>query len=140
MCYNKDVPRGEHKNLRVATNSEKESIYMEKMTISKQYEAIIDKVEGILTAEEIKFLKERKALHEKKNASRKPTKVQAENEVIKAKILEFMAPNRAYTIGEIQKGVGIETNQKTSALVRQLKEADLIVRTEEKGKAYFTKA
>ena len=113
---------------------------MEKITIAKQYDNIIAKVEGILTAEEIKFLEERKALHEKKNASRKETKVQKENEGIKDTILAFMTPNRAYTISEIQKGVGLETNQKTSALVRQLVLADKVVRSEVKGKAYFTLA
>jgi hypothetical protein len=113
---------------------------MEKITIAKQYDNIIAKVEGILTAEEIRFLKERKALHEKKNASRKPTKVQEANEGIKEQILDFMLPDREYTIGEIQKGVGLETNQKTSALVRQLIGADLVIRSEVKGKAYFKKA
>lgn len=113
---------------------------MEKMTIAKQYEAIIEKAKGILSNEEIKFLIERKELHEKKNASRKPTKVQEENEGIKDNILDFMEVNKSYTISEIQKGVGLETNQKTSALVRQLVVANLVKRTELKGKAYFTKA
>jgi predicted transcriptional regulator len=111
-----------------------------KMTIVEQYEAIIGKVEGVLSAEEISFLKERAEMHSKKNASRKPTKAQTENEGIKSKILEAMEPNRAYTVTEIQKAVGLESNQKASALIRQLKEADLVVRKEEKGKAYFTKA
>ena len=110
------------------------------MTIVEQYEAIIGKVENVLSASEIEFLKERAELHAKKNASRKPTKAQAENEVIKTKILDFMEDNKAYTITEIQKGVGLDSNQKTSALVRQLREADLVVRSENKGKAYFTKA
>lgn len=110
------------------------------MTIVEQYEAIIGKVENVLSASEIEFLKERAELHAKKNASRKPTKAQAENEVIKTKILGFMEDNKAYTITEIQKGVGLDSNQKTSALVRQLREADLVVRSENKGKAYFTKA
>lgn len=113
---------------------------MEKITISKQYENIIAKCEGVLTAEELAFLAERKALHEKKNASRKETKVQKENEGIKETILAFMTPNRAYTISEIQKGVGLETNQKTSALVRQLVLVGKVIRSENKGKAYFTLA
>ena len=45
-----------------------------------------------------------------------------------------------YTVTDIQKAVGLESNQKASALVRQLKESDLVVRTEEKGKAYFSLA
>lgn len=111
-----------------------------KMTIVEMYEAIIAKSEGILSKEEIEFLRERADLVAKKNATRKPTKAQEKNEVIKTKILEFMETDKSYTITEIQKAVGVETNQKTSALVRQLKEADLVVRSEVKGKAYFTKA
>ena len=111
-----------------------------KMTIVEQYNAIIAKAKGVLSEDEVKFLEERAELHAKKNASRKPTKAQAENEEIKAKILEVMESGKAYTVTEIQKAVGLESNQKTSALIRQLKEADLVIRKEEKGKAYFTKA
>ena len=111
-----------------------------KMTIVEQYEVIIGKVEGVLTAEEIAFLEERKDMHSKKNASRKPTKAQEENEAIKTAILDFMADGVSRTVTDIQKAVGLESNQKASALVRQLKEADLLVRKEIKGKAWFTKA
>lgn len=111
-----------------------------KMTIVEQYEAIIGKVEGVLSVEEIAFLKERAEPHAKKNASRKPTKAQEENETIKASILAFMEVGKSYTITEIQKAMGIESNQKTSALVRQLKENGDVIRSEVKGKAYFTKA
>lgn len=111
-----------------------------KMTIVEMYEAIIAKGEGVLSKEELDFLQGRADLVAKKNATRKPTKAQEENEVLKAKILDFMSEELPYTITDIQKGVGIETNQKTSALVRQLKESGLVVRTESKGKAYFTKA
>lgn len=110
------------------------------MTIVEQYNAIIEKAKGVLTAEEIKFLEERAEMHSKKNASRKPTKAQEENENIKSSILEFMEIGKPYTITEIQKGVGLETNQKTSALVRQLKDSELVSRSVVKGVAYFTKA
>lgn len=111
-----------------------------KMTIVEMYEAIIGKVEGVLSAEEITFLVERKDMHSKKNASRKPTKAQAENEGIKTAILDLMEEGKSYTVTDIQKMVGLESNQKASALIRQLKEAELVVRSEVKGKAYFTKA
>ena len=111
-----------------------------KMTIVEQYEAIIGKCEGVLTADEVAFLQERADMVAKKNATRKPTKAQAENEVVKQNILDFMVADTAYTVTDIMKGVGIESNQKASALVRQLKEAELVVRSEVKGKAYFTKA
>lgn len=111
-----------------------------KMTIVEQYEAIVAKCEGVLSDAELAFLRERAEMHAKKNATRKPTKAQAENEGIKENILAFMETGRAYTVTEIQKGVGLDSNQKASALIRQLKEVDLVVRSEVKGKAYFTKA
>lgn len=111
-----------------------------KMTIVEMYEAIMGKCEGILSKEELEFLASRKDLVAKKNATRKPTKAQEENEGIKTQILEYMSDGVSRTVTDIMKGVGLESNQKTSALVRQLKEADLLVRTESKGKAWFTKA
>ena len=111
-----------------------------KMTIVEMYGVIVEKAKGVLNEEELNFLKERAEMHSKKNASRKPTKAQEENENIKSSILEFMEIGKHYTISEIQKAMGLDSNQKTSALVRQLKEAALVIRTEEKGKAYFTKA
>ena len=111
-----------------------------KMTIVEKYEVIIAKAKGVLSEDEIKFLEERAEMHSKKNANRKPTKAQAENEEIKAKILATMEKGVKYTVTDIQKAVGLESNQKASALVRQLKESDLVVRTEEKGKAYFSLA
>lgn len=104
------------------------------------YAKVIEKAKDVLSDEEIKFLEERAEMHSKKNTNRKPTKAQAENEEIKAKILEVMESGKAYTVTEIQKAVGLESNQKASALIRQLKESDLVIRKEEKGKAYFTKA
>ena len=111
-----------------------------KMTIVEMYEAIIGKVDGVLTNEEISFLKERADLHAKKNATRKPTKAQEENEGIKTKMLDLMADGKSYTVTDLQKAMGLDSNQKASALLRQLKEDNLVVRNEVKGRAYFTKA
>ena len=111
-----------------------------KMTIVEMYAKVIEKAKDVLSDEEIKFLEERAEMHSKKNANRKPTKAQEENEEIKAKILEVMEVGKSYTVTDIQKAVGLESNQKASALIRQLKESDLVVRTEEKGKAYFSLA
>lgn len=110
-----------------------------KMTIVERYAAIVAKYAEVMSDEDKAFLNERAELHAKKNASRKPTKAQAENENIKAEILDTMESGKAYTVSEIQKMVGLETNQKTSALVRQLTLAELVTRSVEKGKAYFTK-
>lgn len=119
---------------------------MEKMTIAKQYEAIIEKAKGILSNEEVKFLIERKELHEKKNASRKPTKVQEANKVLAEGVLEFLAskPNQTFTVSELMKSVpcfanyeGDLTHSKANAIIKMLKDNGLVVRTEDKGKAYF---
>lgn len=111
-----------------------------KMTIVEMYGAIMDKAQDVLSKEELEFLQSRADLVAKKNATRKPTKAQTENEKLKEKILEFMVENTQYTVTDIMKGIGLESNQKASALVRQLKEGGLVVRTESKGKAYFSLA
>lgn len=111
-----------------------------KMTIAEKYEAIIKKAKGVLSKEDIAFLEDRKDKHLAKNATKKMTKAQVENEEIKAEILEAMKLDNFYTVTDIMKMVGLESNQKTSALVRQLKDAGLVIRSESKGKAYFKKA
>ena len=93
-------------------------------------------------AEMVKFIDHEIELLEKKNASKsaKPTATQIANEGHKKKIMEFLAKNGKSTVTQIMKAIGLESNQKTSALVRQLKESGMVVRTEEKGVAYFGKA
>lgn len=76
------------------------------------------------------------------SSSDKPTAVQVANEGIKSEILEHMAnePNRLFTITEMQKEIEAcaeLTNQRISALIRQLKEDGKVERVEEKRKAYF---
>ena len=80
------------------------------------------------------------AIEKKASADRKPTKAQMANAELKAEILEIMNDNQLYTVTELMKTVSAEvSNQKVSALLRQLKEEGLVARTEEKGKAYFSK-
>lgn len=85
-----------------------------------------------------------KASIEKKNsAERKPTATQKENENHKAEILEGMEEGKAYTITELMKAVpsiAELTNQRVSAVVRQMVTDGQLLRTEDKRKAYFTKA
>jgi fructose-1,6-bisphosphatase/sedoheptulose 1,7-bisphosphatase-like protein len=114
-----------------------------KMTIVEMYEAIIGKAKDVLSAEEIKFLEERAELVAKKNANRKPTKAQEENDGFKTAIVNGMESGKAYTITDLIKSIpeiSDLTNQRVSALVRQLKDEGLVVRKEEKGKAYFSLA
>lgn len=82
-------------------------------------------------------------LDRKVTGPRKPTNVQIENEKFKHGILEVLAnADRPLTITEIMAEAPLNalTNQRVSALVTQLKKAGLVVRIEEKRKAYFSLA
>ena len=90
------------------------------------------------------FVEHELELLARKNASGtgKQTATQKANEGIKVAILEEMAkePNRLFTISEMQKVFTccVElSNQRISALVRQLVADGKVERVEEKRKAYF---
>ena len=79
----------------------------------------------------------------KAKGEKKPTKTQVANEGFKQVILQNMEPGRLYTVTELAKEMPFGedlSSQRVSALVRQLKEAEKIVRTEDKRKAYFSLA
>ena len=93
----------------------------------------------------VEFIEHELELLAKKNSSeKKPTAVQVANEGIKSVILETLANNGSkMTISEMQKAnaeLAELSNQRLSALVRQLKDDEKVVRTEEKRKAYFSLA
>ena len=82
-------------------------------------------------------------LSKKNSAEKKPTAQQVANASVQTAILNGMEDGKAYTITDIIKEVpecADLTNQRVSALVRQLVDAGKVVRTEDKRKAYFTKA
>ena len=95
-----------------------------------------------LTEEQKNFIRHELELLVKKNsAEKKPTAQQTANEVIKSAIVNGMEPNRLYSITEIIKEIpecADMTNQRVSALVRQLVDAGKVKRTEDKRKAYFS--
>lgn len=116
---------------------------MEKMTNAKALGYVITTFGADLPEEVKEKLEKMKAQVEKKNsAERKPTATQIENETYKTAILDYLTEvDTAKTIGEIMKGcaeVSDLTNQRVSALVRQLKDAGLVTREEIKRKAYFS--
>jgi hypothetical protein len=102
-------------------------------------------VEGVKANPElVKFIDHELELLAKKNASGegKMTAAQLANEGIKAEILECMEkePNRMFTISEMQKEFPCcaeLSNQRISALIRQLKEDGKVERIEDKRKAFF---
>ena len=132
-------------------NSEKVSVCImsnttnstKKPTKKQMFQSILDSCE--LTAGQVAFIKHEMELLDKKNSSdKKPTAQQMANDAIKTAILEGMKPNQLYTITDIIKdkdiGVCAElSNQRVSALMRQLKEDGKVSRIEDKRKAYFSK-
>ena len=116
-------------------------IMEKKMTKREMFEQI--KRNYDLTQAEVDFIDHELELLAKKNsADKKPTKVQVENEGIKSEILEGMEVGKAYTITDLIKevpAIAELSNQRVSALVRQLVADGSVVRNEEKRKAYFTK-
>ena len=95
--------------------------------------------------EEIDFINhEIELLENKKSSVRKPTANQVANESFMNTIVEVLTENgKPMTIGEIQESndsLALLTNQRISALLTQLKNNGVVVRTEEKRKAYFSMA
>ena len=92
----------------------------------------------------VAFIKHELELLDKKNsAEKKPTAQQTENDSIKIAILDNMVEGTKYTITDIIKTIpqcSDLSNQRVSALIRQLIADGQVVRTEEKRKAYFSLA
>lgn len=82
-------------------------------------------------------------LEAKASAPKKPTKVQEANEGVKDIIkaaLEGQSPKTVSEIQTLSMELAALSNQKVASLVRQMVEAGVLVRTEEKRKAYFSLA
>lgn len=95
------------------------------------------------TQDEKDFINHEIELLDKKNVNKsgekKLTAKQKENETYKVEILGIIS-DEAHTVSEIlKKGNFPEdmTNQRISAIIKQMIEADLVVRTEKDRKAYF---
>ena len=102
-----------------------------------------------LTAEDREFVMHEIELLEKRNSKggdRKPTAKQTENADLKTVILEFLADreDEKFTITDMWKNIPIlaenpeMSNQRISAIVRQLVVDNLVTREEIKRKAYFS--
>ena len=92
----------------------------------------------VLTA----FINNEIALLEKRAANKTASKTQVENENIKVKILDALTEiDKPVTISELQSltpELAVYTNQKLSALLTQLKANNLVTKTIEKKKSYFS--
>lgn len=80
-------------------------------------------------------------LDKKNNAPKNPTTKQLENEKFKDIILNNIG-EKSMTVSEIQKEMFNDelSNQRVSAIIKQLVDDNSLVRTVVKRKAYFTKA
>lgn len=117
---------------------------MTKATAWGIVKGIVEQSGHAQTAELVAKIDNELALLAKKNsAEKKPTAQQTANEGIKTAIVEGMERGTPYTITDIIKSVPAcadLTNQRVSALMRQLVESGAVVRTEDKRKAYFSLA
>jgi DNA-binding transcriptional regulator GbsR (MarR family) len=115
-----------------------------KITKRDRFNTLLNMTEVKADPDMVAFIEHELELLAKKNsADKKPTAQQTANEAIKSAIVEAMEPNHLYTVTELQKSVAEcadLSNQRVSALLRQLKDDGVIVRTEDKRKAYFSLA
>ena len=113
-----------------------------KMTKAQMFAQI--KANYPLTPAEVEFIDHELELLAKKNsAEKKPTAQQVANAGVAEAIVAHMQaePTRLFSITELIKEVPAcadLTNQRVSALLRQLVEAGKVKRTEDKRKAYFS--
>ena len=116
-----------------------------KMTKKETINLLIDVLMGNKEVEDVQifidFLTHERELLERKSSNSGQTKTQKENEILKEKIVETLKElNKFSTITEIQEN-NIElanlSNQKITALLKQLVDTNVIERVVEKKKAYF---
>ena len=118
---------------------------MKKVTKKEKFERMIEVITaaGVEDADVLVEALE----HEIELASKKrtgKTKVQKENEVIVENLYELIDDTPA-TVTEIYEKAkdtveGVTSSQKVSALIKKLVDAGRVVRTEDKKKAYFSRA
>lgn len=116
-----------------------------KMTKKETINLLIDVLMGNKEVEDVQifidFLIHERELLERKSSNSGQTKTQKENEILKEKIVETLRElNKFSTITEIQeKNIELAnlSNQKISALLKQLVDTNVIERVVDKKKAYF---
>lgn len=109
------------------------------MTKMTYVSVIADVLNGVeLTDAHKEKLTALKASLEKRGAGeRKPTATQKANVLVKEQIAEFLADGSAHSATEIAKACGEISNQKASALLKQMVEDGSVVKFVEKRKTYF---
>jgi hypothetical protein len=119
---------------------------MQKMTIADKFDEVVKALQGEDSAmsvdEMVDFIIDRKDKAVKKASNRKPSAQQKENEGIKQTILDVLT-TEGKTVSEIiasTEDLAGFTNQRISALLRQLILADKVVKTKDGKKSLFALA
>ena len=113
-----------------------------KMTQRDFFNEIIALAEANEREDIVEFAKGRIAVLDKKSGNKKPTKTQEENEVLKGVILETLT-NEGVTVSELQSKnevLGTLSNQRVSAILRQMVADGKVAKTIEKKKSFFSLA
>ena len=114
---------------------------MEKMTYVKALEIAIATVDNAEAKAKLTALQA--SIAKKNSAERKPTATQTANAGFKVAIENGMELGKKYTITDLMKSISELadlSNQRVSAIVRQMVESGTLVREEIKRKAYFSLA
>lgn len=116
-----------------------------KMTKKETINLLIDVLMGNQEVEDMQifvdFLVHERELLEKKSSNSGQTKTQKENELVKEKIVNALGViGKFVTITELQEQneeMANYSNQKLSALLKQLVDSNVVARQVDKKKAYF---
>ena len=117
-----------------------------KLTKRDRFEALLKMSEVQANPDMVAFIEHEIELLAKKNTGdKKTTAKQMENDAVKQVILDEMTANsdKLYTVTDLIKSVpelAEYSNQRVSALLRQMIEANAVVKTVDKRKSYFSLA
>lgn len=113
-----------------------------KMTLKDYFNEVIALATANDRPDLVAFAEGRIAVLDKKAGNKKPTKTQEENVAIKDEIMSVLTSEGA-TVTEIQSKsvmLGGLSNQRVSALLRQMVADNLVVKVVDKKKSYFSLA
>ncbi len=113
---------------------------MKKITKKEMFAQIMS---HLTDESEINFIKhEIELLENKASQTRKPTQSQSENLVFKSEIVEFLKNDGKFSITNLQNSIDSLkdlSNQRVSAILKQLVDSGEVVKTYEKRKAFFSR-
>ena len=113
---------------------------MKKITKKEMFAQIMS---HLTDESEINFIKhEIELLENKASQTRKPTQNQSENIAFKSEIVEFLNKGGKFSISDLQNSIDSLkelSNQRVSAILKQLVDSGEVVKTYEKRKAFFSR-